>query len=608
MIFLYILFFIFLCLKKYYNFGYNVYDLAIFNQTFFNTLHGQWFQETVNINNYLADHFSPIIIFLLPIYYFWQAPEMLLILQSVIIGLSAWPLYLIAQVVLKDKSYSLLVALFWFFNPFVQTANLYEFHLLSLAVFFVLWVFYFYQQNNFKLFLLFFVLSLLVREDISLILLGFFPLTILDRKLLIWKITSIFLPLIYFFISLKVIGHFSSGGYKFFAYYGWLGGHDFFSIIWSWLTHPWPLLLHILYLGNFFSLVVILMPFLFLPLLKPKYLWLSLLPFLQIALTMQRFNFVAYSLYYNMAFMPGLFLTLIFALKKISQQENFWLSKLVKHNRLFFCLVLGLTFFYFTIFLSPAPRVLGKSYLRTDVDNKKAFLALIPQEATLASEATFLAPLSSRETIYALSYAYIGKAQFSFQNFVLPQVDFILVDFSSFLSNLVEIEDSPSLTKIRRQSLVNWHKILANYSLIKAHNNLFLWQATSQTTEEGLVLYEPTIIKKNFVKENFLVDSKVSSKEGEMVLKLTFQARPGSGSNYLVRFQGPDYFFDVPFDYGLWPMSDWPDNKLASFYYYLDKEITGYQVFSWQGINTLGYTKELFSKLELVPQTELVIF
>ena len=168
-----------LLLKKYNGFGYNFFDLSIFNQVFFNTLHGRWFDLSINLNNYLADHFSPVIILFLPIYAIYAQPQTLLIIQTVFIGLSAWPLYLIAKAVIRDRAMSLFVACWWLMSPFVHNANFFEFHFLSIAVFFVFWTFYFYYKNNFKLFVLFTILSLFCREDIALILLGFFALSLL---------------------------------------------------------------------------------------------------------------------------------------------------------------------------------------------------------------------------------------------------------------------------------------------------------------------------------------------------------------------------------------------------------------------------------------------
>ena len=89
---LYIIVFISISLWKYYNFGYNAIDLAIFNQVFYNTSIGDVFAMTIHPHSYLGDHFGLIILLLTPIYMLFRSPVVLLILQTIIIALSAWPL------------------------------------------------------------------------------------------------------------------------------------------------------------------------------------------------------------------------------------------------------------------------------------------------------------------------------------------------------------------------------------------------------------------------------------------------------------------------------------------------------------------------------------
>ncbi len=318
----YVLLFSFLSLKKLDNYAYNVFDLGIFNQVFWNTLHGDWFQMTINLNSYLADHFEPFIILLLPLYWLKPGPENLLILQSAVLGLSAWPLYKISQLVLQDKFWSLGIAFVWLVNPFLHNANVFEFHEMPFAVFFIFWAIYFYLRNRFGWFLLFFFLIILVREDVFFILFGFGILAILDKRKWQWW----FLPFVvggaYFFTALKIISHFSmTGSYKFFMYYGWLGGHDLWSIIYLWLVHPLRLLLHIFTFENLFYSLIIILPLLFLPLIRPKYLWLAFLPFVEIILSWHGVVPYVYYSHYILIFYPGVFLALIFAAEKIKQQE-----------------------------------------------------------------------------------------------------------------------------------------------------------------------------------------------------------------------------------------------------------------------------------------------
>jgi len=319
-----------LCLKKYNGFEYNFFDLSIFNQVFFNTLHGRWFDLTINLNNYLADHFSPIIVLFLPIYALYSSPQTLIVIQAMFLGLSAWPLYLIAKAVIKDKVIALLIALWWLMSPFVHNANFFEFHFLSVAIFFVFWAFYFYYKERFKLFILFVILGLLCREDIALILLGFFVLSWLDKKNLKWKLVGLAMPLIYFITAIKITSYFNvDGSYKFLVYYGWLGAKTPLAIIISWLTHPLDVLIHIFSLQNIESVAVILLPFLALPLLKPRYLWLCFLPLLEFVLSSPGLYSMVYSIHYILLILPAIFLSLIFAINHIKNRQEFFASRLI---------------------------------------------------------------------------------------------------------------------------------------------------------------------------------------------------------------------------------------------------------------------------------------
>jgi uncharacterized membrane protein len=320
-ILLYIAIFLFLVFKRYYYFSYNISDLAIFNQTFFNTIHGRWFDETVTLNNYFADHFSPIIFLLLPFYFLLPSPLTLLSLQTIGLGLAAWPLFYLSKEITKNDKLSLLIATIWLFNPMVQAANLDENHLLYLVPGLVFATAYFYLKNKFHYFILFFILTLLIREDLALVMLMWSVLAKLDKKDKRWIISPLILGLGYFLFAIKIIQSFASNdNYKFFNYYNWLGGDDLFSIIATWLTHPLAVVQHLLSWNNISSIFIILLPLLYLPLIKPKYLLLSLLTFLQLALTSRGLNSVAYMTRFSLLLLPSIFLAFIFSLEQLKKE------------------------------------------------------------------------------------------------------------------------------------------------------------------------------------------------------------------------------------------------------------------------------------------------
>jgi len=141
--FTYTLIFAALAFWKYFNFQYNALDLAIINQAVYLTSLGKFFASSIHPPTYLGDHFTPVLFLFLPFYFVFKHPLVLLVIQTIILAGCSWPIYLIAKNVL-NKKWAILFALSWLINPFVQNINLFEFHFLPTAIFFILFAFYFY--------------------------------------------------------------------------------------------------------------------------------------------------------------------------------------------------------------------------------------------------------------------------------------------------------------------------------------------------------------------------------------------------------------------------------------------------------------------------------
>ena len=75
------------------------FDLGIFNQAFSTTLFdGKLFYETADLSfnpggSFFGVHFSPILFLLLPFYAIYPSVENLLVMQTVILALGAFPIY-----------------------------------------------------------------------------------------------------------------------------------------------------------------------------------------------------------------------------------------------------------------------------------------------------------------------------------------------------------------------------------------------------------------------------------------------------------------------------------------------------------------------------------
>jgi uncharacterized membrane protein len=126
-------------------FGTGAFDLAIFDNMMWNGVHGHPFRSTVMYGtrggNAIADHAHYAEVLFLPLYALWPRADMLLILQAVMLGFAAIPLFLFAKTQLA-RPVALLVALAYLLYAPLHGAQFYDFHWLPLAVFFLFWLFY----------------------------------------------------------------------------------------------------------------------------------------------------------------------------------------------------------------------------------------------------------------------------------------------------------------------------------------------------------------------------------------------------------------------------------------------------------------------------------
>jgi len=87
---------------KYYAFEATGWDLGIYMQIFWNTVHGKPFYYTYELSavpsgNFSAIHFSPLLLLIAPLYALFSKTEILLVHQSTALGFEAIPLYMLAK-------------------------------------------------------------------------------------------------------------------------------------------------------------------------------------------------------------------------------------------------------------------------------------------------------------------------------------------------------------------------------------------------------------------------------------------------------------------------------------------------------------------------------
>ncbi len=84
---------------KHSSFHSNAFDLGEFDQAIWNTLHGRFLYSALESQSILANHFSPILALVVPLYWLWNDIHMFFLVQS--IGLATAGIFLYRIVATK---------------------------------------------------------------------------------------------------------------------------------------------------------------------------------------------------------------------------------------------------------------------------------------------------------------------------------------------------------------------------------------------------------------------------------------------------------------------------------------------------------------------------
>lgn len=154
------------------------YDLAIEDSILWNLLHGRFFHAAPTLGptgSHFGRHATLISYFILPFYALHQNAETLLVVQSVLLGVAAVPLFFFARRRIGGAA-AVLVASLYLFHPAVQESNLFEVHYVKFGTVFFWFALWFLDAGRTGWALVAAALTLLVREDVAtwVVLLGLF--------------------------------------------------------------------------------------------------------------------------------------------------------------------------------------------------------------------------------------------------------------------------------------------------------------------------------------------------------------------------------------------------------------------------------------------------
>jgi uncharacterized membrane protein len=151
------------------------YDLGNMVQTVWNTAHGHFLQMTSGDGRQisrLAAHFDPILALFAPLWWIWPSPEMLLVVQAVVVALGALPVFWLARKHLASDGGGLAFALGYLLYPATEWLTLNEFHPVALACPLLLFAFWCLDEDRLLPFAAFAVLAVTTKEEIGFVVAG----------------------------------------------------------------------------------------------------------------------------------------------------------------------------------------------------------------------------------------------------------------------------------------------------------------------------------------------------------------------------------------------------------------------------------------------------
>lgn len=283
------------------------FDLAIQHQVVWNLAHGRGFESSIEVRNYLGDHIALTLPLFSPALWVWNDVRALLIAQSVVLAIGAWPVYRLAARHCGGRLPGLLWAGVYLLTPAVGYMNRYDFHDLVLALPLLLAALDAVDERRLGWASAWLALAVLTREEVGLAAaaLGIWAAWRLRRP--VWGASVALVALAWSVSALFIwIPHFREGqASDTLARYVWLGeGPRDVAITLA--TRPWTLLAtHYHRVRRLFFLVQLLWPFAFLPLLGPRRLWLAI-PNLALSLTSSAISQNSIYFQYNAPILPFL--------------------------------------------------------------------------------------------------------------------------------------------------------------------------------------------------------------------------------------------------------------------------------------------------------------
>ena len=379
-------------LLKYYSFQ-SAMDLAIYA----NACHGALFSTMKGDVWLFADHFEPLLLLFTPLCRSFSPAISLLVVQTIGWGVGAFGIFVLA----RHQRYRpciawLCTALYLNLSGNVTIAY-YDFHLLSLALALIPWLWWAVAAERYGALVLLVLVYLGLKESAALSLIGLGAFLALDSNLRNVRnakrrylgLAFVAVGAVTFVVIITVVyPAFRDGeGTMYFAkYYGHLG-KSLPEVVQTAFTRPVYFAYQLLKPRKLVYLFRLFAPFLFFPLRYPRYL-LPVLPAILVNILSNQPSMYSAGYHYEAEIFPALFAMAVIAFSGRTRLQSIWLA----------CVLVAFT--------SASPLAVARLSLPTPPQRRLAKLLAehVPQDRAIAAPQRVAAHLTDRARLYMFDY------------------------------------------------------------------------------------------------------------------------------------------------------------------------------------------------------------
>jgi uncharacterized membrane protein len=387
------------------------FDLGIIDNLMFNAMSGHGFRAPVLFGpsggSLLAGHANFVLYLFLPFYWLSPRAETLLIIQSVLLGFAAIPLYGFAKTQLPRWSAALVAVAYLLYAP-LHGLNFYDFHYLPTCIFFLFCLFWALATNRTVLLWVLWATCVSIREDVpvGLATLGaFLVFTGYRVRTGVWMTILSVIS----FVLIKFVIMQMAGTWWFANLYKDLmpqGARGYGGVVMTLLTNPAYVVSTLLTEEKLTYALHLLVPLVFLPLRRWAYLWLLFAGLFFTLLTTSYKPTVSIAFQYTSHWIPYVFATAVLAMSAMGRSR----SGVVHRRAALIALLVGVVLhsLSFGAILRPTKFVGGFQKVpfhvtepeRARYRDLQEVLAMIPPEASVAATDSENPHSSNRVTAY----------------------------------------------------------------------------------------------------------------------------------------------------------------------------------------------------------------